>query len=181
MTDSPPASNDPGVHPGTPAEADLLGWAASATRGTLIERMGIEFLHADRESVSARMPVAGNTQPYGLLHGGATVVLAESLGSFAAAIHAGADRAGVGVEVKATHHRATRSGWVTGTTRLAHAGLTMCTVEIVVTDESGVRVCTARLTCLIRERPPAGGAQPLLDALLQAEAPSQRTDDRPDS
>ncbi|MEI2775868.1 MAG: hotdog fold thioesterase [Tetrasphaera sp.] len=138
-----------------PPDADLLAWVDRASRGTLIERVGIEFVHVGPEEISARMPVAGNTQPYGLLHGGATVVLAETLGSVAAAIHAGPERATVGIEVNATHHRAVRAGWVTGTTRIVHAGKTMCTVEIVVADESGGRVCTSRLTCLIRERPPA--------------------------
>lgn len=149
MTDSPALDTV------RPLPADLHAWVEEASRGTLIERMAIEIVHVDPAEASARMPVAGNTQPYGLLHGGASVVLAESLGSFLAAIHAGPERAAVGIEINATHHRAATSGWVTATARFLHAGNTTCSFEIVVTDEAGARICTCRLTCLLRDRPPA--------------------------
>ncbi|MGZ4610532.1 MAG: PaaI family thioesterase, partial [Actinomycetes bacterium] len=82
--------------------------------GTLMERMEIELLEATPDRMVGRMPVAGNTQPYGLLHGGASAVLAETLGSVGAALHGGPERIAVGVDLNITHHRAVRSGFVTG-------------------------------------------------------------------
>jgi 1,4-dihydroxy-2-naphthoyl-CoA hydrolase len=118
--------------------------------GSLLERMGIEITEASAERVVGRMPVAGNTQPYGLLHGGASCVLAESLGSIGSAIHAGEGRIAVGVDINATHHRAMTSGVVTGVATPVHRGRSSATYEIVVSDEQGRRVCTARLTCMLR-------------------------------
>nr|WP_225754929.1 hotdog fold thioesterase [Actinotalea sp. Marseille-Q4924] len=117
-----------------------------------MERMGIEILEAGPERVVGTMPVAGNTQPYGLLHGGASVVLAETLGSFGAMLHAGPDRQAVGVEVGASHHRGPRDGVVTGTATAVHLGATTATYEVVVEDSRSKRVCTARLTCLLIAR-----------------------------
>ena len=117
--------------------------------GALNERMGIELVEASADRVVATMPVEGNTQPYGLLHGGASVVLAETLGSVGAAIHAGADRLSVGVDINATHHRAARSGTVTGVATPIHLGRTMASYEVVITDEDGKRVCTSRITCTL--------------------------------
>jgi len=88
---------------------------AEMNGGTLGARMGIEFVEVTPERIVARMPVAGNTQPFGLLHGGASVVLAETLGSVGAMMHAGEGRIAVGIEINATHHRAARAGFVTGT------------------------------------------------------------------
>jgi 1,4-dihydroxy-2-naphthoyl-CoA hydrolase len=118
--------------------------------GTLIERMAIEVLEARVERVVATMPVEGNTQPYGLLHGGASVVLAETLGSIGSMLHAGPGRIAVGVDINATHHRAVSSGTVTGTATPIHLGSTMTTYAIAITDEQDRPVCTARLTCLLR-------------------------------
>ncbi|MDQ3449488.1 MAG: hotdog fold thioesterase, partial [Actinomycetota bacterium] len=84
--------------------------------------MGIEILEASADRVVATMPVAGNTQPYGLLHGGATCVLAETAGSIAATLHAGDGRMAVGVDLNATHHRAMRDGVVTGVATPVHRG-----------------------------------------------------------
>lgn len=120
--------------------------------GTLMERMGIVITHAERGRVEATMPVAGNTQPYGLLHGGASAVLAETVGSIAGGIHAGPDRLVVGVDLNATHHKAVRSGVVTGVATALQEGGTVACYEIRIADEAGEPVCTARLTCLIRER-----------------------------
>ena len=103
------------------------------------------------------MPVEGNTQPYGLLHGGASCVLAETLGSTGAALHAGRDRFTVGIEINATHHRAAAAGQVTGVATQVHAGRTLATYDIVITDDQGRRVCTARLSCLLRDAVPGGG------------------------
>ncbi len=124
--------------------------------GTLVERMGIVFTELGRERVVATMPVAGNTQPYGLLHGGASVVLAETLGSVGSALHAGPDRVAVGIDVNATHHRAARSGQVTGTARPLHLGTTTASWQVEIVDEAGRPVCTSRLTCLLRDVPPGG-------------------------
>ncbi|NUO96328.1 MAG: hotdog fold thioesterase [Nonomuraea sp.] len=120
--------------------------------GTLADRMGIEFLEAGPERVVGRMPVEGNTQPYGLLHGGASAVLAETLGSVAAAIHAGPGRIAMGIEINATHHRPATSGFVTGVATRLHGGRTLATYDIEISDEQGRRVCTSRLTCMLRDR-----------------------------
>jgi 1,4-dihydroxy-2-naphthoyl-CoA hydrolase len=119
--------------------------------GTLHDRMGIEILEASAERVVGRMPVEGNTQPYGLLHGGASCVLAESLGSIGSALHAGAGRIAVGVDINATHHRALTSGFVTGVATPVHRGRSSATYEIVISDEQDRRICTARLTCMLRD------------------------------
>lgn len=132
---------------------DMAAYQA-ASKGTLADRMGITILEASADRVVGTMPVAGNIQPYGLLHGGASCVLAETLGSLASALHAGPDRATVGVEISATHHRAATGGLVTGVTSMLHGGRTITTHEIVITDEAGRRVCTSRLTCLLIDRVP---------------------------
>ncbi len=126
----------------------------SQSNETLAGRMGIRILEASSERVVGTMPVEGNTQPYGILHGGASCVLAESLGSLGAALQAGPDRFTVGIEINATHHRPARTGLVTGVATLVHGGRTMCTFDIVMTDEDGRRVCTARLSCLHRDAVP---------------------------
>lgn len=117
--------------------------------GTLLERMQMEVLEVAAERCVVRMPVAGNTQPMGLLHGGASAALAETAGSFAAKAHAGADRHVVGVDLSITHHRSARSGFVTATATALHRGRTIANYEITVLTEEGVRVSSARLTCLV--------------------------------
>jgi 1,4-dihydroxy-2-naphthoyl-CoA hydrolase len=121
---------------------------------TLAGRMGIRILEASKDRVVGTMPVEGNTQPYGILHGGASCVLAESLGSLGSALHAGPGRVTLGIEINATHHRSARTGLVTGVATLVHGGRTMSTFEIVITGEDGKRICTARLSCLHREAAP---------------------------
>jgi 1,4-dihydroxy-2-naphthoyl-CoA hydrolase len=116
--------------------------------------MGIEVTEASADRVVGTMPVAGNTQPYGLLHGGASVVLAETLGSIASMLHAGPGRIAVGIEINATHHRAVTEGMVTGVATPVHRGGTLATYEIAISDGSGRPVCTSRLTCLLRDAPP---------------------------
>ena len=120
----------------------------------LNDRMGIELVSWDREAVVGRMPVAGNRQPYGLLHGGANAVLAETLGSVLSALHVLPERSPVGLDLSCTHHRAAVDGWVTGTARPVHVGRSTSTSEIVIVDAQGRRTCTARLTCLHREVAP---------------------------
>lgn len=117
--------------------------------GGLNEKLGVELVEVSPERIVATMPVEGNTQPYGLLHGGASIALAESLGSIGSAIHAHPDRVAVGVDINATHHRSATSGTVTGTATPAHFGRTSATWEIVVTDERGKRLCTSRITCAL--------------------------------
>src|SRR6516162_7835520 len=128
--------------------------AVTTAEGTLAHRTGIKILSASGTEVTGTMPVAGNVQPYGLLHGGASCVLAETIGSLAAALHAGPGRVVVGIEISATHHRAARDGEVTAVATLAHGGRTLATYDIVITDLAGQRVCTSRLTCLIRDQVP---------------------------
>lgn len=118
---------------------------------TLPARMGIEFVEASPERVLGRMPVAGNTQPYGILHGGASCVLAETLASTGAALHAGDRRIVVGIEISATHHRSATTGSVTGAAAALHRGRTVATYEVVLSDDDDRRLCTARVTCLLRD------------------------------
>lgn len=120
--------------------------------GELATAMGIELLEASAERVVARMPVKGNTQPYGILHGGASCVLAESAGSLGAALHAGPDRIVMGIEINATHHRAATTGHVTAVATRAHGGRTVASYEVAINDDQNRRICTARLTCVIRDR-----------------------------
>lgn len=119
--------------------------------GTLMERLGVELLQAEPGRVVASMPVAGNTQPHGLLHGGATAALAETVGSIAAGLHAPEGWMPVGTELNATHHRSVREGRVTGTATPLHEGRRTASYEITVVDDAGRRVCTARLSCLLVE------------------------------
>ncbi|OEJ31519.1 PaaI family thioesterase [Streptomyces subrutilus] len=128
--------------------------------GHLGERMDIRVLEASAERVVATMPVEGNTQPYGLLHGGASAVLAETIGSVGAMMHGGITKIAVGVDLNCTHHRGVRSGLVTGVATPVHRGRSTTTYEIVISDEQDRRVCTARLTCLLRDADPAGARNP---------------------
>ncbi|WP_245861483.1 hotdog fold thioesterase [Compostimonas suwonensis] len=112
--------------------------------------MGIEFLEFTIERAVATMPVEGNTQPAGLMHGGAYVVLGESLGSMAANLHAGPGRLAVGIEINATHTRSATSGLVTGVCTPIHLGRTLTTHEIAITDDQGRRCSTIRITNLIK-------------------------------
>ncbi|MCX4551737.1 hotdog fold thioesterase [Streptomyces sp. NBC_01387] len=122
--------------------------------GHLGERMDVRIVEASADRVVGTMPVEGNTQPYGLLHGGASAVLAETLGSVGAMLHGGPAKLAVGVDLNCTHHRGARSGLVTGVATPVHRGRSTATYEIVITDEHDKRVCTARLTCLLRDANP---------------------------
>lgn len=120
--------------------------------GALAEKMGIQLLELSAERAVATMPVSGNTQPLGLLHGGAHVVLAESLGSFAANVHAHPWGYAVGIELNATHHSSITEGLVTGTCLAIKLGKTLTSHEISMTDESGRLLSTVRITNFIRPR-----------------------------
>jgi uncharacterized protein (TIGR00369 family) len=130
---------------------DALAYVKARGLGALAEKMGIEILEFTVDRAVARMPVEGNTQPADLLHGGAYVVLGESLGSTAANVWAGENRLAVGIEINATHTRSATSGWVTGVCTPIHLGRTLTTHEIVVTDDQGRRCSTIRITNLIKD------------------------------
>jgi uncharacterized protein (TIGR00369 family) len=120
--------------------------------GELDEKMGVEILEQSAERVVATMPVAGNRQSFGLLHGGASIAFAEALGSWAAVIHAESiGKSAVGLDINATHHASARSGIVTGVATAVRLGTTVTSHEIVVTDDRGRRLCTARITNLLVE------------------------------
>ena len=120
--------------------------------GALAVKMGMEFVELSASHSVARMPVEGNTQVIGLLHGGAHVVLGETLGSVSSAIHAGAGRFAVGIEINATHTRSVTSGWVTGTCDAISLGRTLATHEIVMTDDEGRRLSTVRMTNMLLDQ-----------------------------
>ena len=125
-----------------------------ALAGGLDQTMGIEVTEVSAQRVVGRMPVEGNVQPFGLLHGGASCVLAESLGSIGSTIHAQRfGRIAVGIEINATHHRSATEGHVTGVATPVHLGRTLATWDITITDDKGRKVCTARLTCMLRDMP----------------------------
>ena len=137
--------------PALPDDLSIEDFLAAMPQGmgALNEKLGIELLEISPERVVATMPVEGNTQPYGLLHGGASVALAETLGSVGSALHAWPDKLSVGVDINATHHRSATSGTVTGVATATHLGRSMATYEIVITDGDGRRVCTSRITCAL--------------------------------
>jgi uncharacterized protein (TIGR00369 family) len=120
--------------------------------GALADKMGIELIELSAERAVATMPVSGNTQPIGLLHGGAHVVLAESLGSFAANIHAHPWGYAVGIELNATHHSSITEGVVTGTCVAIKLGKTLTSHEISMTDENGRLLSTVRITNYLRPK-----------------------------
>ena len=138
------------------ADIGGLAWAANRGMGALAEKMGLHFTEFSIERCVATMPVEGNTQPVGLLHGGAYVVLGESLGSMAANLHAGADRLAVGIDINATHTRSATSGVVTGVCTPVHLGRSVAVHEIAVSDDQGRRLSTIRITNMIREMPASG-------------------------
>ena len=118
-------------------------------RGALDKKMGIEITEASPQRLVGRMPVEGNTQPFGLLHGGANVVLAESLGSVGTHLHAGPSRRIVGIEISASHHKSATEGYVTAVATAVTLGKTLCTYNVDITNDKGEKTCTARITCLI--------------------------------
>ena len=132
-------------------EAKVL--SAKRGIGDLAEKMGIEILELSAERAVARMPVEGNTQPIGLLHGGAHVVLAESLGSFAANVHAHPWGYAVGIELNASHHASIKEGYVIGTCTAVKLGKSLATHEIKMTDEQGNLLSTVRITNFLRPKP----------------------------
>ncbi|MEN9288167.1 MAG: hypothetical protein RLZ88_837 [Actinomycetota bacterium] len=133
----------------SPAAAELL---AKRGLGDLAEKMGIELLELSAERSVARMPVAGNTQPLGVLHGGAHVVLGESLGSFSANVWAHPERFAVGIEVNASHSRSATEGYVNAVCTAITLGKTLTVHEIAISDDAGQRLSTVRITNLLRDK-----------------------------
>jgi uncharacterized protein (TIGR00369 family) len=154
-------------------ELKRLSRELGGARSALDDRLGIAYIEATADRVVARMPVDGNTQAYGMLHGGASGALAEAIGSCAAALHAGPGRMAVGIELNATHHRPVGAGYVTGAATVAHAGRTLVTCDVVITDEQGRRVCTARVTSMLRDRP--GGPARASERVTAGEEPGIAT------
>ncbi len=149
MSDTGPHPTDAPGAVGAPGDPRL-----AFPPGTLMERLGMELLEVTPERAVGTLPVAGNVQPYGLLHGGASAVLAETLGSYAAAAHAGPGRRAVGIELSCTHHRSATEGVVTGTATAVHLGGRVATYDVVVEDPRGRRICSARLTCMLIDARP---------------------------
>jgi uncharacterized protein (TIGR00369 family) len=135
------------------ALSDGLEWARRCGNGALADRMGFEWIELTPERAVARMPVAGNTQPVGLFHGGAFVVLGESLGSMHANYTAGRGRRAVGVDINATHTRAATSGYVTGVCTPIHLGRSLTVHEVVLSDDQGRRCSTVRITNMVIDAP----------------------------
>ena len=129
--------------------SDFLDVIRQRGIGALDKKMGIEIIEASPNRLVGTMPVEGNTQPIGLLHGGANVVLAESLGSIGTQLHAGPTKKIVGVDINATHHKSATNGIVTGVATAITLGKTLCSYQVEITNEKGERTCTARITCLI--------------------------------
>lgn len=143
MTDSPKLSQ---------AASEVLSYRGL---GDLAQKMGIELIELSAEYSVARMPVATNTQPLGVLHGGAHVVIAESLGSMSANVHAHPHGYAVGIELSASHHKSITEGFVIATCKAVKLGRTLTTHQIQMTDESGELLSTVRITNFIRPRPTA--------------------------
>ncbi|MDG2517546.1 hotdog fold thioesterase [Lysobacter soli] len=124
------------------------------SRNTAMEPLGIMFTEAGHDFIRATMPVDERTrQPYGLLHGGASVLLAETLGSSAGMLCVGEDEACVGIEINANHLRGVREGTVTGTARPLHVGGRTQVWEIRIEDERHRLVCVSRITLAVIARP----------------------------
>lgn len=140
-----------------PGPQEVLARVRDLVAGTVMERVGIEVREASPHAVVASMPVAGNTQPHGLLHGGVSCLLAESLASLGATLHAATlGLVAVGIELNASHHRSASSGRVTGTATALHLGRRLASYDVRVEDERCRVLCTARVTCLLVERHDAG-------------------------
>ena len=144
-------STSEGTPDPVPSTGSIEEFVASLPHGMggLNDKLGVEMVEISPERVVATMPVEGNTQPFGLLHGGASVALAETLGSVGSGLHAHPDRIAVGVDINATHHRSATSGRVTGTATAISLGRTMASYDVVITDDDGRRLCTARITCAL--------------------------------
>lgn len=136
-----------------------LDGAKRLTQGTLMDRLGLEWLEVGTKRLVARIPVEGNTQPYGILHGGATASLCETIGSFGAVLAAGFDKAAVGLNLTINHLRPVSSGHVTATGVPVHGGRTTAVWDMQVEDDEGRLVAVSRLTLAIRDQVPLPPAE----------------------
>lgn len=127
----------------------------------LDNRLGLVLEEVTPEKTRGRMPVEGNTQVFGMFHGGASCVLIEALGSIAAVAEVGPAGLAFGVDINATHHRAVTEGWVHGEATALFLGGRTATYEVILTDDEGRRVCTGRLTCALRRSEPRPDAGPV--------------------
>jgi 1,4-dihydroxy-2-naphthoyl-CoA hydrolase len=123
-------------------------WLPDGVRSPLDDKLGVRITDYDPDRLVATMPVAGNEQPFGQLHGGATCTLVETVGSVAAALGAGPGRQVVGIELNVSYLRAATSGVVTAVCTPVRRGRTLSTFQIDITDDQGRQTTTARLTCL---------------------------------
>ena len=137
--------------PGATREG-ALQMASDAVKGTMMERIGIEWLDIGLERVVARIPVEGNTQVYGQLHGGATAALCESVGSIGTAVATGLEKVVVGVQLSVNHLRAVSEGFITATGVPLRVGRTLALWDMRVHDEQQRLIASATLTVAIRER-----------------------------
>ncbi|MGH3370357.1 MAG: PaaI family thioesterase [Nocardioidaceae bacterium] len=142
-------SSDNPLPPGATREG-ALRMASDAVRGTLMERIGIEWLDIGTERVVARIPVEGNTQVYGQLHGGATAALCESVGSIGTAVVAGIDKIVVGIHLSVNHLRPVREGHITATGVPLRVGRTLALWDMRVHDDESRLIASATLTVAIR-------------------------------
>lgn len=133
---------------GGTVQADL-----SSLDGTLMERLGITILGLSAERVAGTMPVTGGHETGGPMQTAASCVLAETLAWLGACAHGGPGRSASAIEISATHHRAACGGDLTAVATLVHGGSTLATYEVQISDSGNRRVCTARLTCLLRPTP----------------------------
>ncbi len=124
-------------------------WAPSGVLSPLDDKLGIRIVDYDPDRLVATMPVEGNQQPFGLLHGGATCALMETIGSWAAQLAAGPERQAVGIELNASYVRSPRSGSVTAVCTPVRRGRTLATFLIEVTDDEGTVTASGRLTCML--------------------------------
>ena len=134
-------------------DPELFARLVETNGGELTTKMGVEYLELSAEHSVARMPVDGNRQVVGILHGGAHVVLGESLGSISSAIHAGPGRVAMGIEVNATHTGAITEGWVVATCDAIALSRSLATHEIVIREEgTGRRLSTVRITNILKDQ-----------------------------
>lgn len=131
--------------------AEIMAWVKERGLGELADKMGIEILELTPTFGVATMPAEGNRQPLGIVHGGAYVVLAETLGSMCATLAAGVGRHAVGIEINASHTKSAKGGLVTATARAVNVGRNLATHEIAVEDEEGNRLSTVRITNFLRD------------------------------
>jgi uncharacterized protein (TIGR00369 family) len=119
-------------------------------RSPLDDKMGTEWIEVTPTRAEARCPVEGNTQPFGLWHGGGSCVMAEALASLAATAEVGPDGSVTGVDINATHLRGARDGWIRGVATAIRIGGTLATYDVALTQEGGDQICAARITVFLR-------------------------------